>query len=84
MSNKLLLQLVNCKSFKLVGKFRASKCKVLTYDQSSNGCNGKVGEIDICSSPHVLIADDDNAGGEVTKHSNNQEDAVDEGQGEKG
>ena len=68
MSNKLLLQLVNCKSFKLVGRFRACKCKVLTYDQSSNIGNGKDGEIDTCSSPRVLIADDDNAGGDVTKH----------------
>ena len=41
-------------------------------------------KIDIGSSPHVLIADDDNAGGEVTKHSNNREDAVDDAQGEKG
>ena len=58
--------------------------KVLTDNQSSNICNGQVKKVDIGSSPHVLIADDDNAGGEVTKHSNNQEDAVDEGEGEKG
>ena len=50
---------------------------MLTYNESSDICNGKVGEIDIGSSPHVLIAEDENAGGEVTKHSNNQEDAVD-------
>ena len=57
---------------------------MLTYNQSSNICNGKVGEIGIGSSPHVLTADDDNAGGEVTKHSNNQEDAIEDSEGEKG
>ena len=56
----------------------------LTYNQSSNVRDSQVKKIDIGSSPHVLIADDDNAGGEVTKHSNNQEDAVDDAQGEKG
>ena len=58
--------------------------KVLTYNQSSNICNGQVKKVDIGSSPHVLIANDENAGGEVTKHSNNQEDAVDDAEWEKG
>ena len=53
------------------------KNKVLTFNQSNIICNGQVKKVDIGSSPHVLIADDDNAGGEVTKHSNNKEDAVD-------
>ena len=39
---------------------------VLTYNQSSNICNCQVKKVDIGSSPHVLIADDDNAGGEIT------------------
>ena len=72
-----LLGLDISQGLKLVSNFRACKARVLISNQSSNICNGKVGEIDIGSSPHVLIADDDNAGGEVTKHSNNQEDAVD-------
>ena len=52
--------------------------RVLTYNQSSNICNGQVKKVDIGSSPHVLIADDDYEGREVAKHSNNEEDAVDD------
>ena len=56
----------------------------LTDDQGSNVCNGKVEEVDIGRSPHVLIAEDDNAGGQVATHTNQQEDAVDDGQGDQG
>ena len=55
---------------------------VLTYKQSCQISNGQVKKIDIGWSPHVLIADDDHAGGEVTKHSNDEEDAVDDGEEE--
>ena len=56
----------------------------LTYDQGGNVCNGQIEEVDIGSSPHVLIGQDDDTGGEVTKDSNDKEDAVDDGEEEEG
>ena len=55
---------------------------VLTYDEGRNVCNSQIEKVDIGSGSHVLIGQDDNAGGEVTKHSNDKENAVDDGKEE--
>ena len=54
-------------------------CK-LTYDEGGNICNSQVGEVHIGGSPHVLISHKKNAGGEVVKDTNDEEDAVDDGE----
>ena len=57
---------------------------VLTDDEGCDICNSKVEKICIGRGPHVLIADYDNAGGEVPTDTNHQEDGVDDGQGDQG
>ena len=56
---------------------------ILTYNQGSNIRDGQVSEVHIGGSPHVLIAHDDHAGGQVATHSHNKEEAVNNCQREK-
>ena len=56
----------------------------LTNDEGGYICNGEVEKVGIGGGPHVLVTDDDDAGGQVATHTNNQEDAVDDGEGDEG
>ena len=70
--------------FKIIEFKSNAPSSVLTDDEGGDICNSKVEKICIGRGPHVLIADYDNAGGEVPTDTNHQEDGVDDGQGDQG
>ena len=57
---------------------------ILTYNQGCNIRDGQVSEVHIGGSPHVLIAHDHNAGGEVAKDTSDEEDAGNDGERSQG
>ena len=58
----------------------AGKNKQLTQRKCENVSQGKVREVEVSGRPHELVVEDDDAGGEVTQDSHDDEDAVDCGQ----